>query len=317
MRFDPNLTFMIIAGIVLLAALVSLFAPGGRRLRGLRRVLMGLLLVGVALMPKVGGVPLEGVSIPVDVVILADRTGSMGAEDWDGGKSRLEGISADAQELMTVLTGARMTVVTFDSQVKQEVPFTTDPDSIVSLLSSMGFQDMGRGEGSSISIALPLATELLAASQAEQPDRTRYLIYLGDGEQTSDKPIESFAPLRGLIDGALVLGYGTEQGGKMRAGWGNNDYYPDSNEPDGLARSRIDEDNLRQIADDLGGEYLHRTGPGPIDFQIEMGGGKSTRQTYIGAMEAYWVPGLGVAFLLLLEVWDLVPALRRAREELV
>lgn len=315
MNFNPSLPLLVIAGLLVLAGVAAVVAAKGRRGAALRRLAMALLLIGVALRPNVGAVPIAGASVPVDVVILVDRTTSMVAEDWNGDQRRLAGVASDATPLMEVLAGARIKVVTFDNIAKDELPFMTDTDTVATILETVGFKESYHSAGSSISLAVPLAEEILAESQSEAPDRTRYLIYIGDGEQTVPEPPASFEPLRQYLDGALVLGYGTEQGGRMVLWEGSDNYVTDGRGQPAL--SRINEDNLRTIAEQLGGQYQHRTAPGPIDFEIELGQASASDSTrYTGGLEVYWVPGLGIAALLLWELWAMVPIIRQTGREL-
>lgn len=315
MNFDPSLPLLVLAGALVALSLVFVVLARGRGAAGWRRLAMALLLVGVATRPNVGAVPIDGAAIPVDVVIMVDRTASMVAADWDGDQRRLAGVAADAGPLLEVLAGARITVLSFDNQARVEMPFVTDTDTVGTVLATIGFKESFYSTGSSISLAVPLAAEVLAESQAEAPDRTRYLVYIGDGEQTVAEPPASFEPLRQYLDGALVLGYGTEAGAQMISREGSDLYVTDSRGQPAI--SRIDEANLRAIADQLGGQYQHRAEPGPIDFQISFGQASATKTArYTGGLEVYWVPGLGIAALLLWELWALMPLIRQTGREL-
>lgn len=315
MRFDPSIPIVAIAALLLVLAIVAGVRGASARSAMIRRVLMAVLLVGVALRPVVGSVPIKGAALPVDVVILVDRTNSMGAEDWNGSERRVAGVTADAPELLKVITGARVTVISFDSHARIEMPFVTDSNAVAAILETIGFQASFYGYGSDIGLAVPLALEALTESEQEAPNRTRYLIYMGDGEQTVDTPPTSFEALEPLLTGALVLGYGTEAGGPMK-NHRESDYYTTDGKGE-PAISRIDEGNLQSIADQLGGEYLHRTQPGPIDFEITFGSAEADDEAnYTGGLEIYWIPALGIAALLAWEIWALAPGFRRAREEL-
>ena len=99
--------------------------------------------------------------------------------------------------------------------------------------------------------------------QAEQrnPDRGRVVFYLGDGEQTATEPAAPFTIDPRLINGGAVLGYGTSEGGRMKATRSRfdatTDYIIDPATGED-ARSVIDEDALRGIGKQLGLPYLHR-----------------------------------------------------------
>ena len=54
-------------------------------------------------------------------------------------------------------------------------------------------------------------------ADARTPERGRVVFYLGDGEQTAADPPTPFDIDKRLINGGAVLGYGTTEGGRMKA----------------------------------------------------------------------------------------------------
>jgi Ca-activated chloride channel family protein len=90
------------------------------------------------------------------------------------------------------------------------------------------------------------------------------VVYVGDGENTAEGEQASFAEIEDLVDGGIVLGYGTEEGAKMPEAddLSTDDGYVYDQDRNEDAISRIDEDNLRTIAAELDVDYEHRTEPG-------------------------------------------------------
>ena len=88
-----------------------------------------------------------------------------------------------------------------------------------------------------------------------------------DGENTVDSAQESFAPSsRPLVDGGIVLGYGTEEGGRMPTDdedLASGYVYDQRTGAD--AMSKLDADNVATIADQMGVDHLERTAPGGLD----------------------------------------------------
>lgn len=87
-----------------------------------------------------------------------------------------------------------------------------------------------------------------------KPGRVQILFYFGDGEQTSDKKPKSFSAIRSLVQGGVVMGYGTDQGGPMKENVGYTldpgekvdyikDYTSTDYAGDRTAISKIDEGN--------------------------------------------------------------------------
>ena len=71
----------------------------------------------------------------------------------------------------------------------------------------------------------PLQTLLQEISEAkrEDPDSSVLVYVLSDGENTDGRDSESFSQAAGFVDGGAVLGYGTSEGGPMKAQGGPED----------------------------------------------------------------------------------------------
>lgn len=248
-----------------------------------------LLSAGAALQPGLdrddGGDSPTG----LDVVIVIDRTTSMGAEDYDGDRPRIDGVAADVATLVADLGPARYAVVTSDNVATVAVPWTTDAAAVVSLASTVGWREETYGNGSDIADAAPLAEELLESSAAARPEARRLFVYLGDGEQTAPEPPGSFASLRDRLSGALVLGYGTTEGGRMRVSPDSSDHVT----RDGEAQlSHFDEAKLRTLADEVGGSFEHRTGPGAITAPLPAPAPAVVEAADGGGISLVWVPAV-------------------------
>lgn len=286
-----------------------------------RAGLLSLLIALIAIGPSVPGDRSPAGALNLDVLFIVDRTPSVGALDYDGNHMRLDGIKDDLTKLVKELPGARIALITFDSVTTLRVPFTTDSSSVLQAIQLIDQQQSQYSKGSSIDMPLDTATQLLKQDQETYPDRGRLVFYAGDGEQTSGKSIKSFAPLKPLVNGGAVLGYGTEQGGKTRTYYGPNiDGTPDYDDTPGEeyildyssmgppnyefepAISKINEANLKKIASDIGIPYLHRTSPDSSGSQIYDAShaqviGDTHRQV-LHYVSLYWILSIGVVGLL-------------------
>ncbi|GAB3709424.1 vWA domain-containing protein [Mariniluteicoccus flavus] len=318
MTFHPNL---VLAGLALLAVLgLALTAWRGRtgpkvaRRIDLRRLGMAVLVLLIAVRPVVGGQQGRGLASNVDVVIMVDRTTSIAAEDWNGAEPRVRGVAHDIRKIAERYPGARFAIVTFTSRGVVEMPFTTDATALLSVADSIVPELYLYSAGSSISAGVATTEKLLRDAEKAQPGRTRQLFYLGDGEQTSKEPVESFAALKPLIRGGGVLGYGTAAGGRMKTGITENGYVHAAG---GDAVSKIDEGNLRKVAGELGVDYQHRARPDQPN--LPSAGGWSTAlgdARVTSGMETYWMFALALLGLVLWELWDAATVHRRLRTEL-
>lgn len=312
-------SWSVLAPAVLLTVATVLWAVRGWRgqpvslkVASAARVMLALLCVGVGLGPSTAvqvDVPREA---NADVVLMVDRTASMGAEDYDGDQSRMTGVVQDLDRLTSDWSAVNVSVLVFDDDAQIAVPFTTDMTAVNGYLQSMGWRPSTKAAGSDISIGVDLADQLLTEAAEAHPDRQRYLVYAGDGEQTRSDAPASFDKLADLITDALVLGYGTEQGAVMPVAPGSDQVIEIGGRKQ---RSRADPAALRKIADQLRARYLARPGPNdPPGLVTQPSGGGRTEQRPGEAY--YWALALGAVPPLLYLLWLAVSAARAAREEL-
>ena len=270
-----------------------------------------ILLGAVTLQPAIAGNEDPPTPTATDVVLVIDRTTSMGAQDYDGQRPRMEGVAADITALVSAMPSARYSVVVMDNDARISVPWTTDTTAVVTFAETMGWREESYGIGSDISVGKPIAEELLEDSAQSRPQARRFLLYLGDGEQTMEAIPASFDTMAPLLSGAKVLGYGTQQGGQMTL-------RPDTDElveRDGVAQlSHIDESSLQGIADELGGSYYHRTTPGGLEFWAD-GAGSASGDTGTPDYSLAWVLAVAAAAMLAVDGWFTLRHAREARRE--
>lgn len=301
MTFDPVWPLVAVVG----AALVALFWWRGRSWPMQRLVVLALIGV-MALQPRLGGGSEPRPPTSADVVVIIDRTTSMGAEDFAGGRPRVEGVAQDVAALTAAMPRARYAVVVADNTARVGLPWTTDTAAVQTLADTIGWREESYGSGSDVAAGEPVALALLEQSRSKRPAARRYVIYCGDGEQTAQSAPGSFADLAPLIDDALVLGYGTRSGGVMRVRPDSTDLVERGGVPQ---TSTIDEGVLQGIAAELGGRYAHRDGTAALTFWDAGQAGD------VGAEgEPGWPLGWVAALLAgVLVVVELAVAARRAR----
>jgi Ca-activated chloride channel family protein len=320
--FSPVMPLPLLIGIaVVFAGFIAwqLVRPDNRARRPswwLRGAMVALVLL-IALRPGIPGGDGETSATDTDVFFVVDTTTSIVAEDYNGSDPRLNGVKSDIVDLVGDYPGAKFALLSFDSSAVVRVPLTSDATAIVNAAGVLAPEITIYSAGSSITQAKDVLASTLQRAQTAEPDRSRVVYYFGDGEQTSSSPVESFDESAPLVDAGFVFGYGTEAGGPMRVQTG---YYDDDKTDDGYvtddsgspARSVIDEQNLRAIAEQLGGEYVHRTGPGSAP--VAQSGPLSTRSSgdgSTGSTELYWI---FAAALVLLLAAESITVLRRLHE---
>lgn len=320
----PLLTFVVIAG---LAAVwwnpADRMVPGESRGTHWRLTAAVLLLAAAALRPAVPGDEVAGSAANLNVYYVVDTTSSIIAEDYGYEQPRLDGVAADIAAITRALPGARYSVVTFDAVTRVRLPLTTDTTALEVALTTLLPETPEYSQGSSVTAAGDRLATLLEQAESRHPDRGRIVFYLGDGEQTAAAPPAPFALRPGLIQGGAVLGYGTAQGGRMKANRtrlaSGSGYLQDPATRED-ARSVIDERQLREIGRQLGLAYHHRSSGESIDPVVEsidpaaFGMSESIEQEKVRARrEFYWPLLLGVAGIGAWEIGAGVAALRLSR----
>ena len=317
--------------LVLLAAVGGLLIwwPAGKQERSdtlvarLRRSAMVVLLLVAALRPGVPGGDLKVNATDLDVYFLVDTTSSSMAEDYAGGRPRLEGMRADIKGVAAQLPGARYSLVTFDQETVTRLPLTTDAAALASAADTIVPETSTWSRGSSVTLARSALADTLERGQKAHPERARVVFYLGDGEQTAPSAPEPFEVDRTLINGGAVLGYGTAQGGQMKETGTRRDAYitdPSTGRP---ARSVIDESQLEAIGEQLTVPYLHRTaddkGAGIVDEvrlkELNSLSTSDASRSVGGRTELYWLFLLALAALAAWELGASLASVTRLRDK--
>ncbi|NMA76294.1 MAG: VWA domain-containing protein [Actinomycetales bacterium] len=303
-------------GAMLILCTVLLIRRPRQRLAWVRRLVMVLLLLVVALRPVT---PIEGEQtqrMNANVFFVVDRTGSMNAEDYAGEQPRLEGVKADMQRVMDMTEGARYSIIAFDSAATQQLPLTTDAGAATAWIDTLTTEPTAYSQGSNVDRALtPLLVEISEA-RSEDPDSSVLVYFLSDGENTDEQDSESFSQASGVIDGGAVLGYGTAEGGPMKA-QGGEDHGEYITGPDGQQGiSSIDEPQLQTIAGEMGVPYLHRDDP-EVEIEGTMEGIDlqpvpiESRRGVASFEDWYWAAAIPLTALLIWELGEMTYRLPR------
>jgi Ca-activated chloride channel homolog len=291
-----------------------------------RRIGIVVALVLVLLQPGFGTRAAPTQLSDIEVLVVVDRTRSMAALDYQDGP-RVYGAQQDLAELADALPGARFALLTYGSHVELELPFTSDSTTFGTAIETLRLEGPFDGSGSLADRPLEAMREILERAEEQHPDRRRMVVYVSDGENTADGEQASFSELEDLVDGGIVLGYGTEEGAKMPEAdnLSTEDGYLYDQDKGEDAISRIDEDNLEAIAAELGIDYAHRTEPGGMRALADDFEASYTLDEGADAPAEHdltWLFGLILLGLVLLELrswwralWTSHTALAPARKE--
>lgn len=262
----PIAVILVLSAGALALCIVQTVRVRANRWPWLGRSFMVLAVTGMALAPSTPIDRPQTVLSGVDVFFVVDRTGSMAAEDWNEGQPRLDGVRHDIVDLVENMPGVRYSIIAFDSNANRQLPLTSDARAVRNWADTVRQEITEYSQGSLIDRPLDPLTRALAQAEEARPDNIRLVFFFSDGENTAQGESESFEALTPFIDGGGVLGYGTEEGGRMREHTGGPRPGPEAPfiiDPNtgSPGISHIDEAQLQALADQMGVEYHHRTVP--------------------------------------------------------
>lgn len=229
----------------------------------IRQIIMVLLLfvVNLGITVPNGKIDITTKKTNAYVLLVVDKTISMIADDYDSGKTRMDGVKEQCYQIIDTLKGARIGVITFDNNPNLLTTFTDNTDYVKNTISVISTMDSYYARGSTLNVCRELMKSTLKRAH-DKHDGKVVVFFISDGEITNGDKLKSFAECGEYVDMGAVLGYGTESGGKMYVMNYEDKLEPlqdTSVYPYKDAISKIDEANLNSVATDLGVQYLHVT----------------------------------------------------------
>ncbi len=239
----------------------------------IRQIIIVILLFVINLRIMVPGGTVTTVSADVDILFVCDNTISMLAEDYNGNGRRMDAVRSDCKYIVDQFPGASVSIITFDSSVEMKVPYTVDTFIVDQTFDSLNGEASYYANGSSLNMIMSQLEYFLDRGR----DTYQLVFFVSDGEITmKGEELKTYDNLKGYADNGAVLGYGTAEGGYMQTvevSMTEDEpeylYYYDDNFDKVKAVSKINEENLKSIAQDLGVDYIHMTKRGDIDKKLE------------------------------------------------
>lgn len=277
-----------------------------------RQVIMILLLfmINLRVMLPDGNVTVMTQKMNTKVLFVVDDTISMLAKD-DGERERLELVRQDCKHIIEELNGAKFGVISYNNEAHVLSPFTNNGEYTEQVINAIYPISELYAKGSSMNIWREAAEDILKKAHEEGAGDV-VLFFISDGEITGDERLESFSSLKPYVDNGAVLGYGSVAGGQMEM----KSFYSDEPEviedrrsyPAKPAVSKIDEENLKKIANDIGISYIHMENSSCVDNllqQVKKSAEKENTDKEIeGYKDIYFVFVIPLLFLLLYEIYD-------------
>lgn len=219
------------------------------------------------------------INLDLSVLFVVDTSVSMRALDYDSNKERIEGVINDCCYIIDELSGSKFSIITFGDTAQRIMPFTTDSDMVQAEIKAIKLENDFYAKGSSMNLSKDIFEKTLKDESKRQNGNTKFVVFfITDGEITKEgETLNSFADIRPYISNGAVLGYGTTNGGKMvNSTYADNPssdfyytYYYDSDYNKVTALSKLDEKNLKQIATDLGIDYIQMNRRDNINYKLK------------------------------------------------
>jgi Ca-activated chloride channel homolog len=204
--------------------------------------------------PQLGYAWEESLTEGIDIEIVLDISGSMGAEDFQP-KDRLTVAKRVVQEFVAGRTGDRIGLVVFSGGAMSRAPLTTDRQMLDTLIEAVELNDLP--DGTAIGVALANAAARLKDSAA----KSKVIVLVTDGVNNAGEidPHSGAALCRGLGIKIYTIGVGSSDGPVPVP-------FPATNPVTGQIELRrvmmtvpVDEPLLRELAARTGGKFFKAT----------------------------------------------------------
>jgi len=175
-----------------------------------------LILFIVALArPQAGESQQEIKSEGVELLVLADVSESMLAEDVK--PSRLQQMKIELSKLLELMPGNKIGIIAFAGSSTLLSPLTTDPNALRMYIDSLDVNSVS-SQGTNFETALNYAKEAFEKGGVTQDDAsrtTRAVLVVSDGEDHEEGALDAAKKL--AKDGIRIftIAYGTEKGGAI------------------------------------------------------------------------------------------------------
>lgn len=255
-----------------LLCIITLILNLKRWKQNILKILIIILLFITNLRIMIPSNKLETYNNNLEVLFVIDSTISMNALDYDDNITRLEAVKKDCNYIIEELNGASFSLITFNNSSRIITPFTIDSNITKEAIDIIEPVDELYAKGSSLNTPLETIISYLE-QQKEDKEKVRIIFFISDGEITDESNLKSYKEVSKYITNGAVLGYGTKDGGYMQINDKTSgdkkyiEYY--NNFKKEKAVSKIDESNLKKIANDIDVDYINMNKQSNIKNKIK------------------------------------------------
>lgn len=219
--------------------------------------MLGLVFIVVALArPQAGESQQEIKSEGIELLILADVSDSMMAEDVR--PSRLAQMKIELSKLLELMPGNKIGIIAFAGSSALLSPLTSDPNALRMYIDSLDTNSVS-SQGTNFETALNYAKEAFekgGATQDESSRTTRVILIASDGEDQEKGALDAAKLLAKEGVRIFSIAYGTEKGGAIpvRDNYGNMTGYKKDLSGQ-MVLTQVKGEFLKSLADSGGGQF--------------------------------------------------------------
>ena len=220
------------------------------------RLLALACLIGALARPQLGYAWEESLTEGIDIQIVLDISGSMGAEDFQP-KDRLTVAKQVVRDFVSARTGDRIGLVVFSGGAMTRAPLTTDRTMLATLIDAVELNTLP--DGTAIGVALASAAARLKGS----PAKTRIAVLITDGVNNAGEidPISAAAACAGLGIKVYTIGVGSNRSLVPVPQTRQDPITGRQVIIRSMMRVPMDERLLKEIARRTGGQFFRATDP--------------------------------------------------------
>lgn len=331
MIFEPFIPLFVIYAIAILLAVAVVFCiikSKYRKAKYFRRLaVIGLILVALV-RPAVGTSGAERQLSNLNIFFVIDNTGSMVAQDMNDSKYRFEVVGEDMKKIVKLFPGSKFSITSLDYGINRVMPLINNPDTVISYINTLQPKQSTLSSDSKLSDLLDAVGEKIEKYSKRFPERSNILIFMTDGEEQDGRKINTPDNLRKHLSGGAIIGYGTTTGSKInlvsysciaidqKSCVGkqiiNESVYVKEPNTSIEHISKLNEDNLKQVASDLSLPYYNRNASdnkfdNVDNFAKQAAIYNSSDKNATVLNDLYWIP---ILFAITILFWDFYSILK-------
>ena len=231
--------------------------------------------------------------------------------------SRIDAVRQAVHIVSASYPDASFAALRFGASGTLDVPLTPDAPAIDNWANTLAAEATSVSAGSSLDAPIDQLLLTVKSIREAHPDDAIVLYLITDGEQTSNVTRRTFSSLRQYLNDGFTVGVGTTEGGKIPLiADGVSARWEVDTKTDVPGISKMDEKNLKDIADEISGTYVAVNASQTLADSVSAKSSKQGRMTTTvrertRTTPVVWPLAIALAILLAMEVGAWIATSRR------